>query len=94
MALSLFNNVPVRTRRLLSLYKAYGHSALLILNQQNIVEQPFCFTAVTFVCRVWEEMECKIAKDNLVSNYVMRGGGGGGILLHLYECVYNVCKCV
>ena len=30
--LSLFNYVPLRTRRVLSLYKVYGNSALLVLN--------------------------------------------------------------
>ena len=29
-ALSLFNDVPLRTRRALSLYKVYGDSALLV----------------------------------------------------------------
>ena len=46
-ALSIFNNVPLRTSRGLSLYKVYGDSALLFL---NIVEQhhamPFCFSTL------------------------------------------------
>ena len=32
-ALSLFNNVPLRTRKVLSLYKVYGNSALLVFTR-------------------------------------------------------------
>ena len=35
-ALSLFNNVPMRTRRVLLLAKDYGESALLVLNRTSL----------------------------------------------------------
>ena len=36
----LFKDVPLRTRRLLSLYKVYGNSALPVLNDISLIEQP------------------------------------------------------
>ena len=43
-AISIFKDVPLRTRRALSLYKVYGNSALLVLNRTSlniIVTAPF-----------------------------------------------------
>ena len=34
--ISLFNDVTLRTRRVLSLYKVYGDSALLVLNGTSV----------------------------------------------------------
>ena len=41
--LSIFKDVPLRTRRVLSLSKVYGDSALLILNGTAVM--PFWFSA-------------------------------------------------
>ena len=35
-ALSIFKEVPLRTRRVLSLYNVYGNSALLVLNRTSL----------------------------------------------------------
>ena len=53
--LSLFNNVPLRTRRALSLYKVYGDNALLVLSRT--ARTPFRFLAddMSFQFMLWEK---------------------------------------
>ena len=46
-ALSQFNNVPLRTRWALSLYKVYGSSTLLVLNG-NFLNSVYCLPLMSF----------------------------------------------
>ena len=97
-ALMLFNAIPMRTRRVLSLYKVYGISALLVLNRISALMPFWCST--DNIIRIKPCSQGDAASTMIVNaqNYtstclcmVMRGGGGGGLkIVYSVVVVYSV----
>ena len=84
-ALMPFNTIPLRTRRVLSLYKVYGISALLVLNRISALMPFWCST--DNIIRIKPYSQGDHAASTMIVNaqnytstclcMVMRGGGGG-----------------
>ena len=59
-ALMLFNDVPMRTRRVLSLYKVYGNNTLLVLNWTSLNS----LNAVTIIVTIITAVTIIVTADN------------------------------
>ena len=87
-ALMQFKDVPLRTRRVLSLYKLYGDSALLVLNgtvmnrintllalsRQYIVWVMSCLFRVCIVCQIFKDLKLMTKSVSSMIRWQMNEG--------------------